>query len=52
MECVLVHLPLLLQNKSLVLSTKRNMVEVLCQKLCSMVIIHVLLICNVGPSWS
>ena len=38
MECVLVHLPLLLQNKSLVLSTKRNMVDVLCQKLCSMVI--------------
>ncbi|XP_063445540.1 tuberin-like isoform X1 [Mytilus trossulus] len=37
MECVLVNLPLLLQNKSLVLSTNRNMVDVLCQKLCSMV---------------
>ncbi|KAJ8319018.1 hypothetical protein KUTeg_004109 [Tegillarca granosa] len=37
MECVLTNMQLVLQNKSLVLSTKRNLVDLLCQKLCAMV---------------
>lgn len=37
MKCVLDYLPLLLQNKTLVLSTAGNLVDVLCNNLCAMV---------------
>ncbi|KAK3091724.1 hypothetical protein FSP39_022166 [Pinctada imbricata] len=37
LECVLVNLPLLLQNKTLILSTRRELIDNLCHQLCAMV---------------
>ncbi|XP_060063486.1 tuberin-like isoform X4 [Ylistrum balloti] len=36
-ECVLVNLPLLLQNKTLILSTQGDLIDTLCHVLCAMV---------------
>ncbi|XP_071106055.1 tuberin-like isoform X2 [Haliotis cracherodii] len=37
LKCVLEHLPLVLQNKTLILTTTDNMVATLCHRLCAMV---------------